>query len=218
MEQDQVKRALITPEQMTELLESLYSQVTNGLPMSKSCEELASEYLRKYQDPDKAIRALIRQQVAKCTTSGFLTSLGGLITLPVAIPANLASVLYVQLRMIATIAAIGGYCVDDDEVETLVYICLTGTSMVDACKQTGVTLANKLTTSFVKKKVSAETLKKINKSVGFKLFTKFGEKGVINIGKLIPIAGGIVGGTFDFISTNVIAKRAYSIFIKGRLS
>lgn len=120
--------------------------------------------------------------------------------------------------MIATIAAIGGYCVDDDEVETLVFMCLTGTSVADACKQTGVTLANKMTTSFVKKKVSAESLKKINNAVGFKLFTKFGEKGVINIGKLIPIAGGIVGGSFDFVTTNIIAKRAYSTFIKGHLT
>ena len=35
----------------------------------------------------------ISWQVAKCGTSGFLTGLGGLITLPVAIPANIASVL-----------------------------------------------------------------------------------------------------------------------------
>lgn len=212
------KKALFTPEQMTELLESLYGQVVNGLPTSKPCEELASDYLCKYSDPEKAVKNFVRNQVAKCTTSGFLTSLGGLITLPVAIPANIASVLYVQLRMIATIAAIGGYSVKDDEVETLVYMCLAGTSMIDACKQTGIVIANKMTTSFVTKRIPGEVIKKINKAVGFRLLTKFGEKGVINIGKLIPIAGGIIGGSFDFVSTQAIAKRAYKTFIIGELS
>lgn len=218
MEQDKTKKALFTPEQMTELLESLYTQVTNGLPTSKPCEELAAEYLRKYPNPDKAVKMCVRQQVIKCTTSGFLTSLGGLITLPVAVPANLASVLYVQLRMIATIAAIGGYSVDDDEVETLVYMCLAGTSVIDACKQTGVVLANKMTTSFVTKNISGATIRRINHLFGFKLLTKFGEKGLINIGKLIPFVGGVVGGSFDFIGTHAIAKRAYTTFIKGQLT
>lgn len=212
------KKMLFTQEQMTELLESLYSQVTNGLPTSKPCEELASDYLQKYQSPDKAVRAFVRNQIAKCTTSGFLTSLGGLITLPVAVPVNIASVLYVQLRMIATIAAIGGYSVKDDEVETLVYMCLAGTSIIDACKQTGVIIANKMTTSFIAKRLPGEVIKKINKAVGFRLLTKFGEKGVINIGKMVPIVGGIVGGSFDFVSTQVIAKRAHKTFILGELS
>ena len=35
---------------------------------------------------EEAAKALIRGQLAKCSTSGFLTGLGGLITLPVAIP------------------------------------------------------------------------------------------------------------------------------------
>ena len=51
---------------------------------------------------------IVNYQVAKCTTSGFVTGLGGLITLPVAIPANVSSVMYVQMRMIACLAYMGG--------------------------------------------------------------------------------------------------------------
>ena len=39
---------------------------------------------------EEAAKALIRGQLAKCSTSGFLAGLGGLITLPVAIPANIS--------------------------------------------------------------------------------------------------------------------------------
>jgi hypothetical protein len=36
---------------------------------------------------------------------------------------------------------------------------------------------------------------KINQKVGFRLLTKFGSKGVINLGKMVPLTGGIIGGT-----------------------
>jgi len=43
--------------------------------------------------------------------------------------------------------------------------------------------------------------------------TKFGEKGIINLGKMVPIAGGLVGGTVDAVSTNTIGKIARKLFI-----
>ncbi|MGO2174028.1 MAG: EcsC family protein, partial [Staphylococcus equorum] len=74
-------------------------------------------------------------------TSGFLTGLGGMITLPVALPANITSVVYVQMRMIAAIAHIRGYDLKDDEVKTLVYLCLTGQTAGDILKDVGVKFA-----------------------------------------------------------------------------
>lgn len=61
--------------------------------------------------------------------------------------------------------------------------------------------------------MSASVLVKINQKVGFRLFTKFGEKGVINIGKAIPLLGGIVGSLFDTVSTNTIGNVARDTFI-----
>ena len=54
--------------------------------------------------------------------------------------------------------------------------------------------------------------------VGFRFLTKFGEKGIINIAKLVPVVGGVIGGGFDLVETKVIANRAYKMFIKGDLS
>ncbi|MDD6195444.1 MAG: EcsC family protein, partial [[Clostridium] aminophilum] len=48
--------------------------------------------------------------------------------------------------------------------------------------------------------------------------TKFGEKGIINIAKLVPVVGGVIGGGFDLVETKVIANRAYKMFIKGDFS
>ncbi len=51
--------------------------------------------------------------------------------------------------------------------------------------------------------------------MGFRFITKFGEKGVINLGKIVPVVGGIIGGGVDVASTSVIAKNAIEMFING---
>lgn len=68
------------------------------------------------------------------------------------------------------------------------------------------------------KKIPDTVLTKINQKVGFRFLTKFGEKGIINIVKLVPVVGGVIGGGFDLVETKVIANRAYKMFIKGDFS
>lgn len=210
-----MSKTILSSEQMMEILEKCYDKAIEGLPGSKSCELLALEYMEKYGDVEKAAEKLILSQIAKCSTSGFITSLGT-IALPVALPANITSVLYIQMRMIASIAALGGHNVNSDEVQTLVYVCLAGSSMVDICKSAGIQVANKLTTNMIKKLPGAVLLK-INKAVGFRLVTKFGTKGVINLAKLVPIAGGVVGASVDGVGTKIIAKRAYDMFLLDKI-
>ncbi len=197
------------------ILDACYEKALTGIPVvSSGVCELAQDYINKYPTPQLASKALINAQITKCGTSGFITGLGGLITLPIAVPANVSSVLYVQLRMIAAIACIGGYNPNDDEVRTLAYLCLTGSAMSDIVKGTGIKIGEKITINAIKK-IPGKVLIKINQKVGFRLFTKLGEKGVINFVKLVPLVGGIVGGGIDVASTKIIANKAYNVFIKG---
>lgn len=207
-----MKKPEITPEQMSEVLDKCYNAAIQGLPKMKSCTELADEYRIKYSDLETSAQKFISYQIIKCSTSGFITSLGGLITLPVSVPANVASVLYVQIRMIATLAAMAGYDINDDSVQTIVYACLAGTSVSDVFKSAGVKIANKSLEALIKK-IPGTVLTRINKAVGFRLITKFGTTGIINLGKMIPIAGGFIGGGVDFASTKIITKCAYKTFI-----
>lgn len=204
--------------QIMELLDALYEKSINGIPkLSQPIDVLSNDYLSKNNSTEKAARQFVNYQVAKCTTSGFVTGLGGLITLPVAIPANVSSVMYVQMRMIACLAYMGGYDTSSDQVQTLVYACLVGISIDQIIKQAGIKFGTKFTTAMVKK-IPGTVLTKINQKVGFRFLTKFGEKGIINIAKLVPVVGGVIGGGFDLVETKVIANRAYKMFIKGDLS
>lgn len=210
-------KQIVTQEQINEILKSAYEKAVDGIPGMKTASEVADEYLAKYPDKEIATKKLVNTQVAKCSTSGFLTGLGGLITLPVAIPANIASVIYIQLRMIASIARIGGYDPSDDEVQTLAYVCLANKSVAEVFQQAGAKIGEKLVINAIKK-VPGTVLTKINQTVGFRLVTKFGEKGVVNMGKTIPAVGGFVGAGFDFVTTRAIAKRAYKTFVLNDLT
>lgn len=158
------------------------------------------------------MNSLIRWQNTKAGTSGFITGLGGLLTLPLTLPANITSVLYVQIRMVAAIAIMGGYDVKDDRVRSIVYSCIAASSAAEVAKNFGIKLGNKLAMQGIKK-ISGETLKKINQAVGFRLLTKFGQKGFVNLGKTIPFIGGIVGATFDVVATNTVGNVARNTFI-----
>ena len=206
----------ISQEQMMDLLEKCYDMALQGVPGSKNCEDLAKYYLEKYIDPQVAAKKLVSNQVMKCSTSGFVSGFGGLITLPVTIPANIASVIYIQMRMVAAIAFMGGYDVHSDQVQTLVYLCLVGTTITDIVKSTGVQVANKITMNMLKKLPGA-VLTKINQKVGFRLITKFGTKGAINLVKMVPVAGAVVGAGMDFAGTKVIAQKAYDAFLKNEI-
>ncbi|MBE6058772.1 MAG: EcsC family protein [Clostridium sulfidigenes] len=206
----------INKNTMLKILDSCYDMALSGLSTSESVYNLADEYCKKYSDPKVAAKKMCNIQVVKCGTSGFITGLGGLITLPVAIPANVASVIYVQLRMIATVAKIGGYDPSDDQVRTMAYVCLTGSAAADIIKKAGINIGEKITVSAIKK-IPGAVLTKINQKVGFRLLTKFGEKGAINLVKLVPVVGGVVGGGIDVVGSKAIAKVAYDMFIECKI-
>lgn len=205
----------ITQEEMMQLLDTVYEKSLQGVPkVSQPINVLADDYLMKHMTVEAAAKSFINYQVAKCATSGFVTGLGGLITLPAALPANIGSVLYVQIRMITCLAYMGGYDPESDQVQTLIYACLAGISVDQILKNFGVQFGTKFTMAMIKK-IPGTVLTRINQGVGFRLVTKFGSKGLINLGKAVPVVGGVISGGFDFAETRVIANRAYKMFILG---
>lgn len=205
----------ITQEAMLSTLDWAYTTTLNGIPGQSTLDEFVEDYLSKY-DEDTAIEKLIQFQTTKAATSGFVAGLGGIITMPVTIPANITTVILFQMRMVAAIAKIRGYDARSDQVQTFVYSALAGVSISEIAKNAGISLGNKLALSLLKK-LPGEVLKKINHAVGFRLATKFGSTGVINLGKMVPLVGAIIGGTFDTTTTLMIADFAKKTFTKNGL-
>lgn len=212
------KSKMIKQEDVMNLLDSCYEKCLNGVSMvSPSVEDMADDYLNKYPTKEEACKAMLNNQIVKCTTSGFVTGFGGFIVMPIAIPANISSVVYVQMRMIACTAYMAGYELNSDQTQTFVYACLAGVALNNALKQAGIKVGIKLANGVIKK-IPGKVLTKINQKVGFRFITKFGTTGVVNLGKMIPGVGAIVGGGFDLAETKIIAKRAYKWFWQGNFA
>lgn len=202
----------ISQKLIMQSLEWAYAKAVNGVVGLGSAEELAQEYLKEGDSLPEQINNLIRWQNAKAGTSGFLTGIGGILTIPVTLPANITSILYIQLRMIAAIAIMCGYDVKDDKVKTLAYSCLVATSSAEIVKNLGIKIGEKIAVSMLKKLPGA-LITKINQTVGFRLLTRFGQKGAINLIKGVPLLGGVIGVALDIVSTNTVGNVARDLFI-----
>lgn len=195
-------------ENSLSVLDSIYSQALNGLPGSDSVKVLAEHYLSEKGNLESQVNSLINWQVAKCSATGFLTGLGGIITLPITIPTNVGVNLYVQARMSAAIAYMGGYEIYHDKVKTMVYLSLAGNAANEVLKEVGV----KIAMDFVEKKISGSILNQIQATIATKILSK----SATHLVKIIPLVGGIVSAGFDGITTKTIGAMAKNLFIANR--
>ena len=207
----------ITEDQMLEILNSLYIKSVNGIPkVSLPVDDLVEDYIKKNPNVEEAAKSLINNSTVKCGTSGFLTGFGGFATMIATLPANITSVMYIQLRMCCAIAKMAGYDIHSDQVQTLVYACLTGSAMSDILKQAGIKFGQKFGVAMVNK-IPGKTVTAINHKVGFRFVTKFGETGIVNLGKVVPVLGAFIGSGIDVASTRIIGYNAYKVFMKGEI-
>lgn len=203
---------MLAQERLAQVMDWAYEKSVNGFAGIDSAEQLAASYMAKGGSAYEQADSLIRFQNTKAAASGFVAGLGGILTLPLTLPANITTVLYIQIRMIAALAHIGGHDVRDDQVKTLIYSCLVANSAKEVLKTVGISFGNRLAMNAVQR-IPGKVLIELNKKVGFRLVTKLGQTGVINLGKAVPLAGGVIGGSFDAYTTNKIGRVARDIFI-----
>jgi hypothetical protein len=164
------------------------------------------------EDVEKAIKRLIVESVEAAGVNGFLTGLGGLIVLPVALPANLAGALVINARLAGAIAYLRGYDPLDPHVQTMVALVAVGSNVQRLLADLGVKVANKVAMKAIAA-IPIKALHAINRKVGFMLLAKYGTKRAsITLVKLVPGIGGLVGGAVDAAMTAAIGKTAKSIF------
>lgn len=96
----------------------------------------------------------------------------------------------------------------------MIYLCLVGTAASDILKEAGIKVGMKGLEAEIKK-IPGAVLVKINQKIGFRFITRAGEKGVINLMKLVPLAGGVIGGSIDVATTFIISRNAIKLFIEN---
>ncbi|WP_405338084.1 EcsC family protein [Fibrobacter sp.] len=197
-------------------IDKIYGVVVDGsIPGVDSASDLAKTYLAKYKTPIKAANALVRWQNTKAAVDGAITGFGGFATMIATLPINVSSILFIQIRMIAAIAYIGGIRdLRNDQLQTAVKCCLLGESVQSFLKKAGIKTTEKVFVKKIMPKITGKMITKINRAIGFRFLTKGGSTGIVNIGKMVPVLGCVVGSIFDGVSTNIVGNAAIKTFIE----
>ena len=191
-----------------------YDRAVGGIPGLDGAEELATRYAARHASADAAVKALIKWQSGTAGAAGFVTGCGGFVSLPVALPANLASALYIQARLIAAIAHLRGHDIRTDEVRTLALACLTGSKAADTLKDAGVRLGTRLARDGAGW-LSPVLFKKVQHAASVPAVCAAGVSvgsGAARFGKFVPVVGGLVAGGFDAAMTTLIGRTADRVF------
>ena len=164
-------------------------------------------------DREKAIAAIARRSTLAGGIGGFVTGLGGFVTMPVSLPLNVAEFYLQAVRMVGGIATLRGHDIDDPRVRTAILLTLVGSDADAVLKKAGMTsAASGAVTSYALKGLPPAALMIVNKAVGFRLMRGVSEKLLSRFGRGLPVAGGLLGGGIDGFMMKKIADHAMKEF------
>lgn len=189
------------------IVERLLEVGIDGRGPVDSAQQLADKARSAHPGADEAIDAVVRQHLKVAAAGGFVTGVGGLVTLPVALPVNVAEFYLLATRMVAAIACLRGYDLHQPEVRSAVLLTLVGADSDDLLKKAGVASSGRLA-NLAAERLPGPALMMVNKGVGFRLLSQLGRKGLQRFGKAVPLLGGAVGAGVDLYLLRRIAEHA----------
>ncbi|MPZ52524.1 MAG: hypothetical protein GEU79_07300 [Acidimicrobiia bacterium] len=200
------------------LVSGLGKYAIDGFGPFDSAREVAEAALAKRGTVDGAIKELIDDHTRLAGINGFVTGLGGFVTLPVALPANVVGFYAVATRLVAAIAHLRGHNIDDEVTRTAVMITLTGDDASNLLAQAGAVVPAGRATTVALKRLPKSAMALVNKAIGFRLLVIAGGKGMARLGRLIPVVGGLVGGAIDVVLLRSVAKHARKEFADATIT
>ena len=180
----------------------------DGVGMFPSAKQTAAKHLQRKQDVSRAVDSVVRTHVALAAAQGVVTNIGGLVSAIVGTPVNVTGIIVVQIRMVACIAHLHGYDIDDPRVRTAIAMCLLGEHelerQISSQKLPSTPLA--VATSPVH---DPGLHTQVADQVLTNILTEAAGKGLVTtIGRKTPIIGGGVGGFADWLDTMVVSRCA----------
>ena len=157
---------------------------------------------------DKAIHDVIENNVRLAGGQGFLTNVGGLVTMALSIPANVTGLAILQCRMVAGIAHLRGHDLDDPRVRNAILAMLLGedqvTELVRKKKLPAPPMA--LATAPAHDPTIDGTISAV---VASDIIARVaGKRLATTVGRRVPVIGGVVGASADGYATWRIGRYA----------
>lgn len=147
---------------------------------------------------------IVRKRQWYAGTVSFCWGLGGILTV---VP-NLAHIWRIHGKLVLTVAYIYGYELDDPERREEIALCLALSGSNEAVKR----VIREAGLIGAKKTLLTQAMKTAIKRLPNKLITIAGTKSLLNVAKIVPVAGGLLCGIIDFFSTKGIGKAAKAYY------
>ncbi len=188
----------------------------DGRGRFESAQAVADQALRAQPDPERAVKAVVNRHLKLASASGFVTSLGGFVTMPVALPANIVGFYALATRMTAAIAAVRGHDIADRQIRTAVLLSLVGTDADEVLKKAGfkagVVAPGSRLAVLASQRLPGPALLVVNKAVGFRILTSAGKDVFARFGRAVPLVGGAFGAGLDAYLMSRLADHAKEEF------
>lgn len=195
------------------LVDMLLDAGLDGRGPLSSAQQVADELLLEGGgNHEEAVRAVARGTLIRGGIGGFLTGLGGFVTMPVSLPVNLAEFYIQAVRMVGAVAHLRGYDLADPRIRTAVLLTLVGSDTDEVLRKAGMTSATGGITRVALRGMPPAALMVVNKAVGFRLMRGVSEKLLSRLGRGVPVAGGVVGAGIDVFMMKKIADQAMKEF------
>lgn len=194
------------------ILSPLYDTALEGLPLLGTPQETAARHAARPGSLRDRAAEMADVHVLLSASTGFVCGLGGFLTLPVTLPANVAGVALLQLHLCAATAALAAQDPLDPEVKARSLACLTDGDVEHARDEAQEVLDR----SIVK---IAERGLRLLAEVAVGTAEIAGRLGVHHAlrqrlpRRALPLIGGFIGGASDLYATRRVARAARERFL-----
>ena len=199
----------LAPGLTTAFVREALARAIDGVgPLPPAAAAAGKQLEEQGGDVDRAIHEVIENHVRLAGGQGFLTNLGGLVTAAVMIPANITGLALIECRMIAAIAHLRGYELDDPRVRNAILVCLLGEDTVARMVKKKELPAPPMALATAPAH-DADLGTVISAVVASELISKVaGKRLATTVGRRVPVVGGLVGMGADGYATWRIGRYA----------
>lgn len=166
-------------------------------------------------DNEALAHKMLTKSSLQAGAAGLITGVGGLLTLPVTVPANLLATWRIQAVLVIRIAYLFGAAHDKEQLMRDVLLVMAGDAGKEALKTAGVMVGKHWTKKAVDTLITRQVMNVIWKVVPRTVITKAGQKSLLSFTRMVPGVGGVVGFGFDWAYAQMIGRRAITYYRDG---
>ena len=199
----------VAPDLNANVIRRAVSRAIQGVgPLPPAAAAAQRQLQEQDGDVDRAVHEIVENHTRMAASQGLLTNIGGLLTLAATIPVNITGLALLQCRMVAAIAHLRGYDLDEPRTRNAILLCVLGEDAVTNLVRTKKLPGGPMTVATAPA-YDPELDKVIAAEVTSALVSRVvGKRAGSAVVRRIPLAGGVFGAGSDAYSTWQVGRYA----------